>query len=189
MDIFENCPVLENDNFTVRLIEENDTDDLLSVYSDKNALPFFNSDNCNGSNFYCASKEDMANSIKFWLIEYHENRGFVRFTIIDKKKSKAIGTIEMFKRQSDDYYNNCGLLRLDLKSDYEKSEIIYDILSLIIKPFYEWFECTVIATKAAVYAIERIDALKKMNFVKSDEPLVGFQKNTLYTDYWIIEKD
>ena len=31
MDIYEKCPVLENDNFIVRLIEENDVDDLFSV--------------------------------------------------------------------------------------------------------------------------------------------------------------
>ena len=31
MDVYEKCPVLENDNFIVRLIEENDVDDLFSV--------------------------------------------------------------------------------------------------------------------------------------------------------------
>lgn len=64
MDIFESCPVLENDNFKVRLLEENDVDDLLRVYSDKHALPYFNSDNCNGSNFYCAVREHMEDAVK-----------------------------------------------------------------------------------------------------------------------------
>lgn len=79
MDIYEKCPVLENNNFIVRLIEENDVDDLLSVYSDKHALPYFNSDNCNGDNFYIADRECMKNAIKNWLLEYYENRGVCVF--------------------------------------------------------------------------------------------------------------
>lgn len=51
-DIYEKCPVLEDSKFILRLVEEKDAKDLLSVYSDKNALPFFNSNNCNGDNFY-----------------------------------------------------------------------------------------------------------------------------------------
>src|SRR5574344_1359742 len=125
MDVYEQCPVLENDSFIVRLIDEKDANDLWSVYSDKFALPFFNSDNCNGSNFYCAKKEYIMSAIKFWLQEYHENRGFVRFSIIDKKADRAIGTIEMYHRKSSDFYNDCGLLRIDVRSDYEKTNPIY----------------------------------------------------------------
>ncbi|WP_160687949.1 N-acetyltransferase [Clostridium sp. C2-6-12] len=186
MDIYEKCPVLENDNFIVRLIEENDVDDLFSVYSDKYALPYFNSDNCNGDNFYCSKREYMQNAIKFWLIEYYENRAFVRFSIVDKKDDKAIGTIEMFRRESEDYYNDCGMLRLDVRSDYENTQFLYDILSLIVVPFFDWFKCTNITTKAPIYAIDRIEALKKMNFIKSPEPLVG--KSMIYNDYWIRKK-
>ncbi len=125
MDIYENCPVLENEK-----------EDLLGVYGDKSALPFFNSDNCHGSNFYCAVKKDVENTIKYWLIEYRENRGFVRFSIDDKKTGKTVGTIEMFRREAEDYFTDCGILRLDLRSDYERAEPVYDILSLVIKPFY-----------------------------------------------------
>lgn len=188
MNVYEKCPILENDNLIIRLIEKNDAEDLMSVYNDKFVLPFLNSDNCHGSNFYCATKEDMENTIKYWLIEYHENRGFVRFSVVDKKAGTVIGTIEMFQRKSEDFYNDCGILRLDLARDYESSEWIGDILSLITEPFYDWFGCSVIATKAAVYAIERIEALKKNGFIKSEEPLIGHQRNTLYYDYWIIQK-
>lgn len=186
MDIYEKCPVLENDDFIVRLIEENDADDLFRVYSDKFALPFFNSDNCNGSNFYCEKREYVKESIKYWLLEYHENKGFVRFTIVDKKEGKAIGTIEMFRRESKDYYNNFGMLRLDVRSDHENTKTLYQILSLIVDPFYDWFGCANITTKAAIYAIDRIEALKKMNFVKSSEPLIGGDMR--FNDYWIREK-
>ena len=51
MNIYENCPVLENEKFIIRLFMNEDCDDLLEVYSDKNALPFFNSDNSDGDNF------------------------------------------------------------------------------------------------------------------------------------------
>ena len=188
MDVYENCPVLENDNLIIRLIEQNDTDDLMAVYGDKFALPFFNSDNCNGSNFYCASREDVENTIKFWLIEYHENKGFVRFSVVDKKAGKVIGTIEMFRRESEDYYNDCGILRLDVRSDCEKEELLYDIFSLITEPFYDWFGCSMIATKAPVYAIDRIGALKRAGFRKSAEPLIGSQSTVAYYDYWVIQK-
>ena len=189
MDIYENCPVLENENYKIRLIEENDAEDLLGVYGDKSALPFFNSDNCHGSNFYCAVKKDVENTIKYWLIEYRENRGFVRFSIDDKKTGKTVGTIEMFRREAEDYFTDCGILRLDLRSDYERAEPVYDILSLVIKPFYIWFGCSKIATKAPVYAIERIETLKKAGFIRSEEPLIGHQKNISYYDYWVIEDE
>lgn len=41
MNIYETCPVLESEKFTIRLLKNEDCDDLLKVYSDKNALPFF----------------------------------------------------------------------------------------------------------------------------------------------------
>lgn len=50
MNIYESFSVLESEAFLLRLAEPEDCDDLLRVYSDKNALPFFNSDNCDGDN-------------------------------------------------------------------------------------------------------------------------------------------
>lgn len=188
MDIYENCPILENDKLRIRLIEDKDADDLLRVYGDKFALPFFNSDNCHGSNFYCADIQDMENTIKYWLIEYHDYKGFVRFSIIDRKQGKAIGTIEMFNRKAADFYDNCGILRLDLGSSYEKTDCIYEILALVTKPFYDWFACPRIATKAADYAVDRIAALKKMGYEKSDKPLIG-KHEIAYYDYWVIENN
>ena len=65
MHIYEKCPILENERFLLRAVEDKDCDDLLKVYSDKNALPFFNSDNCDGDNFYYATKERMAQALDF----------------------------------------------------------------------------------------------------------------------------
>ena len=73
MNIYDSCPELSDDAYRIRLIEPRDAEDLLAVYSDKLALPFFNSDNCHGANFYCRTLHDVQESIKYWLIEYHEN--------------------------------------------------------------------------------------------------------------------
>lgn len=82
-NVYKSCPEFENHRFLLRLVQMNDADDLLKVYSDKNALPFFNSDNCDGDNFYYPTKERMTEAIRFWLQSY-ETGWFVRWTIIDK---------------------------------------------------------------------------------------------------------
>ena len=69
-NVYENCPKFENDKYLIRFVERTDADGLLEVYSDKNALPFFNSDNCDGDNFYYPTKERMDNAIVFWLRSY-----------------------------------------------------------------------------------------------------------------------
>ena len=40
-DVYEYCPEFENDKYLLRLISEEDTNDLLKVYSDASAVPFF----------------------------------------------------------------------------------------------------------------------------------------------------
>ena len=47
-DVYSKCPTFEDDRYLLRFVEEKDADDLLKVYTDKNALSFFNSDNCDG---------------------------------------------------------------------------------------------------------------------------------------------
>ena len=42
--VYEKCPVFENDKFLLGFANKDDASDLLKVYSDKQALPFFNSD-------------------------------------------------------------------------------------------------------------------------------------------------
>ena len=118
IDVYEQIPVMESEKFLLREIEDDgDAEDLLKVYSDKDAVPLFNSDNCvNG--FYYTSIEKMKDTIAFWKREY-QSRYYVRWAIIDKNANCAIGTIELFNRRAKDYFNNCGLLRLDLRSDYE----------------------------------------------------------------------
>lgn len=180
--VYEICPIIENDQYLFRLVEKKDAKDLIKVYGDKFALPFFNSDNCNGDNFYCQTMENMEEAIKYWRMEY-DGKGFVRFAIIDKAKGEAIGTIELFRRLSEDYFNDCGILRLDVAREYENMASLAAILEVIVPPAYELFSCSKIATKARVYAVDRIEALKQAGFVRVKEYLVGHDGRT-YGDYW-----
>ena len=151
---------------------------------DKDAVPLFNSDNCvNG--FYYTSIEEMKDTIAFWKREY-QNRYYVRWAIIDKNANCAIGTIELFNRKAKDYFNDCGLLRLDLRSDYEKQDIIEDILGIIIPKTRDMFACEMIATKAVSIAQVRIRALEHMGFCLSEEALIGHD-GTKYNSYYVRE--
>ena len=185
MNIYETCPTLENNKFLLRPVENEDCDDLLRVYSDKNALPFFNSDNCDGDNFYYATKERMTEALGFWSLSY-KNGWFARLAIVDKAVSKVIGTIELCLRVSEDEFNNMGILRIDVRSDYEKEEVLYDIAALITPHLPEMLGCNGIITKAPIYAVERIKAFQKAGFAKSDHLLIG-KNGYAYDGYWIMK--
>ena len=103
-------------------------------------------------------------------------------------RHKAIGTIEVFHRNANDDFNHVGVLRLDLKSEYESSEEIFTIMSLIVPPAFDLFECEEIITKVPVYAVERTAAVKKMGFEKSTKLLVGTIDGYAYKDYWVISR-
>lgn len=185
MNIYEHCPTLESNQFLLRLVTEEDCDDLLKVYSDKHALPFFNSDNCNGDNFYYPTKERMAEAFKFWTWSY-ENGWFVRLAIVDKAISRAVGTVELCLRASDDPFNNMGILRVDVRSDYETEAVLYEVIALTAPQMAELLGCRGVLTKAPIYAVERISALQKAGFAKSEHLLVG-HNGYAYDGYWVKE--
>lgn len=186
-DVYQNCHVFESESYIIRLMRPDDAEDLLKVYSDKLALPFFNSDNCHGTNFYCGNIEDMKSAVNAWL-EAYRIKDFVRFSVIDKSENRVIGTIELFRRNSKDAFDGVVVLRLDLGSKYENRDIIYKILEIIVNPAFELFDCDRIITKAPVYAIDRINALKQYGFEKSEEYLIGHIDNYPYRDYWTVKK-
>lgn len=183
MNVYDKCPILKNNRFILRQTGLKDVVDLLKVYSDEKAMPLFNSDNC-VDDFKYTTVERMKQAIEFWNDEY-KRKYYVRWSIIDKETNCAIGTIELFNRKADDYFNNCSLLRLDLRSDYEQAEIIRKILEIIIPKTKELFDCAFIATKAIPKAEERIKTLISMGFTASKEKLVG-HKGELYGDYWVL---
>lgn len=194
---YEKCPIYENENYLLRLVETTDAWDLLQVYSDEKAVPYFNSDNCNGDDFHYTTLERMQSAIGFWLWAY-QDKGFVRWAIIDKNQRQAIGTIELFNRGGGqdqdqdsqsaqrDYFNNCGLLRLDLRSDYERRDSIQEILSLIVPPTFELFACQMIATKIPPFATQRRAAAEQLGFVASEEKLIGGDDHKVYLDYFVL---
>ena len=184
MNIYKSCPILENDNFTIRLFRTEDCDELLKVYSDKNALPFFNSDNCDGDNFYYETKERMAQAIDFWKMSY-KNGWFVRLSIVDKAVSSVIGTVELCLRVSEDEFDHMGILRVDVRSDYEQEDSLYAIFSLITPELEHLLGCKGVLTKAPIYAVERIKAIQKVGFVKSEHLLIG-KTGYAYDGYWTI---
>lgn len=183
MNIYEACPVLESERFLIRLFQAADRDDLWMVYSDKNALPFFNSDNCDGDNFYYATKERMAQAIDFWKMSY-ENGWFVRLSIVDKTVSSVIGTVELCLRVSEDAFNQTGILRVDVRSDYERKEPLYEIFSLVTPQMEEMLGCKGVITKVPIYAVERMAAVQKAGFTKSEHYLIG-KAEFAFDGYWI----
>ena len=186
MNVYENLPVFECENFKLRGVLLEDAENLLKVYSDEKSVPFFNSDNCHGDNFNYKTIERMQEAIKFWLWSY-DNGYFVRWTVVDKKSNSAVGTIELFHHDDSlAIYDNCGLLRLDLRSDYECQGVIKEILSLIIEPVFDMFGDKVV-TKVKNFAAERLSAVKSLGFVLPKQSLKG-QNGEEFNDYYVFAK-
>ena len=165
MDVYKNFPVLESENFIIREVRISDAYDLLQVYSDEKAVPFFNGDNCHGDDFHYTTKERMSEAIKFWQFSY-DNGYFVRWSIVDKRIDAAVGTIELFQRDdTSPIYDNCGLL--------------------IMPAVYELFGDKVV-TKVKFFATERLAAVKALGFVLPKE---GFklQNEEECRDYYVAK--
>lgn len=176
---YQVCPVFESQHLVYRLVQEEDAEDLLECYSDPASIPLFNSDNCH-SDFNFSTLEEMNNCIRLWLDEY-EQRGYVRFSIVDKKSDKAVGTIEFFARKdSVGGIGEVGVLRMDLISRLETDVFITEILSLIEKKFFNCFGVDAVITKAIPMAEQRVIALKALGYQPIESsPTVPFN------DYYI----
>lgn len=185
LSVYEKCPQFENEKYQLKYVTNEDCLDLLKVYSDKKSVPIFNSDNCGGDDFYYTTEQRMNEAIDYWHFEYNR-AGFVRWSIFDKNIGSAIGTIELFHRKANDYFTNCGLLRLDLRSDYEQTQEIQRILSIIVSHTFDLFKSDKVATKAIEEATERIQALKNLGFKYTDEKLIGHD-GTEYGSYYVLK--
>lgn len=64
---------------------------------------------------------------RFWHSSY-EKGWFVRWSVTNKAVSKVTGTIELFRREAEEAFNEAGVLR--------------ELFSLIIPLAYDLFECT-----------------------------------------------
>lgn len=170
-DVYKVCPIYKNNYVILRQTNLDDTEELLRCYSDKKSVPFFNSDNCHGGDFYYTSIERMKQAIEFWNFSYI-NRYFVRWTIILNGTNETIGTIEMFHRTAEDVFNHYGVLRIDLQSKYENQKVIDAILEITNESFYSLFDVKSILTKAFSTAEERLISLKKNGYIPLGKKLI-----------------
>lgn len=178
-DIYEECPTYKNELITLRKTGKQDLEGLLKCYSDEKAVPFFNSDNCNGDKFYYNTIPKMEKAIDFWEYSY-SSRQFVRWTIILNNTKEIIGTVEMFhSRDAHDEFDYYGVLRIDIQSKYEDQYIIENILAVANEFFYEAFDVKTILTKAVPEAKKRICALKSRGYSAINKKFM-----MIYDDYY-----
>ncbi len=178
MKVYEVCPMYKGNVVTIKKTVKEDTNELLECYSDKEALPLFNSDNCHGDYFYYATAERMEQAIDFWTKSYIDNQ-FVRWTVYDNNTNKRLGTVEMFNRSADDEFDGYGVLRIDLSSKNERCEIVEGILDIADKHFYEDFDVRQILTKAIPCAKQRIKALTNAGYKPLGRKFMNFD------DYYV----
>ena len=183
MNIYKTCPDVHNERFRLRLVTQEDCEDLLKVYSDVKAVPLFNGDNCNGDDFYYATLERMQQAMSFWIWSY-ENGWFVRMSILDLSTGCAVGTIELCYRDSED----TGVLRLDLRSDYENEADISAILSLIVDPSYPSYRTIGEAVGLSRNAVKnKVDSLVEKQLIYTEPTTIKLKDgrtrngNLLYT--------
>lgn len=180
MNVYETCPVFITPRFTLRLVCREDAPGLLKVYSDKVAQPYFNSDNCT-SDFRYATLMEMEKCIDMWIWSY-EHGQFVRWTILDNR-SRPVGTLEMFRRDDGADGKGEGVLRLDLMSMHEFSDVHDEILRTVLPELHELFGCERILTKALPLMARRRLALVLHGFVPCKKPLIG-ENGVEYGCYW-----
>jgi len=185
-DPYTKCPAYESEHFLLRLVSMGDVEALLPCYSQPTDSVITNSFNCTYG-YGAQTIEEMRDFIRRWLEAYRE-RGFVRWSVVDKSTNIAVGTIELFNRgKAADYFNNCGILRLDLSGEYERTSIIEEILSLLLTNAFMLFDCAMIAAKMAPTAKERIAAMGKLGFHPIDEQITKGD-GTHYDGFWILER-
>lgn len=159
------CPIYETKHFTLRKLEENDCEKLFPCYSDVKAAKFFNGDNCGISFFYDDLKEFKL-CVDYWL-KAQNIHDFIRFTIIDKAEEELIGTVEICPSNKYSYEGKkVGVLRLDIKSEYETKVYIDELFETLINNLYKDFTVDFLITKAIPEANVRLSTLKENNFAQ-----------------------
>jgi ribosomal-protein-alanine N-acetyltransferase len=173
IDVYESCPVYQNELITLKKLSFDDTDELFKCYSDANAAPFFNSDNCHGDTFFYTTIERFKQTMEMWDYCY-KSRMFVRWSIAYNRTDEIIGTVEMFHRRAEDEFDHFGIIRIDLRSMYENTNVISAILEISNTHFYNLFNVPSILTKAIPEAKERIKALQENGYAPLGKKLLGY---------------
>lgn len=177
MDVYHEFPRYETPRFLLRQIRLADAGDLLRCYNDPEAVSRMNEDDC-VSGFACAALSDMEACIRFWLEEYRTGR-YLRFALVDKKDSRAFGTMEIFNKGSLGPLSNVGMLRLDLAGAYENEETLTELFSLIHRTLYRPLGLDFMMTKAPRAASIRRELLRAWGYLPVRSKAV-----VPYEDYW-----
>ena len=169
MMVYENCPSFVTPQFTLRLVRREDAPGLLKVYSDKQAQHYFNSDNCQ-SDFRFSTLKEMEQCIDFWL-ESYARQEFVRWVILDNRQ-RPVGTVEMFRASDGADGKGEGILRIDLMSRFEFTDVFQQLFYSILPAMHEIFHCERILTKALPHMMQRRLGLVLLGFIPCKKPLI-----------------
>lgn len=161
----------ESEKFLLRQVRPEDAPDLWECYSDPAAVALMNDDNCQNG-FLCPGLEDMQEYIRYWNEEY-EKRYYIRPAMIHKGTGKAIGTMEAFGGE-------LGVLRLDLNADWERPEVLAELLGLAVREFPQDLAMGGMVIKAVPEAGARRAALEALGFS-------GPQRFRDYEDYFRLD--
>ena len=118
--------------------------------------------------------------MEYWLSRY-EAQDFVRWSIQDKEKKSLIGTVELcpsLKYAVDG--KMMGILRIDLKSEYEKQAVLEELVDILMVHIYEDFQVASVIMKIQKDAKERQKLIKKYQFVSAKE-----ECNIGFSDYYV----
>ena len=182
MDIYTQCPRYENELLFLRQTRVEDALQLAKIYADKESRKLFNMDNFAQPCFF-ETEEEMRREICFYNASY-QARDFVRWSVFLKENKELIASVECFARESDGVFPRAGILRMDIKSEWEMESILVSIMELMILHAYEDFHVDLIATKVVPDAQLRQSVLQKMGFLFSEQQPMDHQGNRL-KDYMI----
>lgn len=182
---FETCPVYETEKLIFTKIKLEDAIDLFEVYSDLVTRHHMNNDNCGGE-WQCNTIEIIEQGIKSWEQEYLD-KFYIRWTVTLKSINKAIGTIELapVPNISRFFDGNCntGILRVDIKSNFETEDIFTEIYSMVKNQMFSDFQIKKIITKCNVEEEQRVFGLKRCKFQKLED-----YKIIPYKNYYITKR-
>ncbi len=179
MDVYTNCPHFIAQAYTLRPVCMEDAPGLLKVYQDKTAHDYFNTDNLPTDLRY-AKLSEMENCIRMWM-RAREKREYIRWTIF--RDGRPAGTLEM--RRLDDGHDGRGrgVLRIDMMSRYEFSDVFDDIMRTTLPELHTLFDSNRIMIKSLPFMVRRRLALVLHGFMPCKDILIG-DTGIEYGNYW-----
>lgn len=181
--VYDFCPKLDSEHFKYQYVTSFDVDGMVRLYSDEKTVKLCNFDNINENCFEFYDKAAVIRLVRFWQ-NHFRTREFLRYTVIDIKSDEPVGSLEMFRRMTDDEYLYCCMLRIDLLSKYEHANYIEEILSTIMEPMLLVFDCYKMATKILPRSKARKLAIERLDFDMTPKKLIGIDGEE-YDNYYM----